>query len=103
LAGFFRETGSGLLLVVRVTPRAGQDRIDGAERRDDGQEVLRIRVRAVPDKGKANSAVIALVAKALGVPNSAVTLESGETARLKTLAVAGDPAVLAAAAAALRA
>jgi uncharacterized protein YggU (UPF0235/DUF167 family) len=56
--------------------------------------VLRIRVKAVPDKGKANAAVIALLAKALGVPKAAVTLVSGDTARLKTVAIAGDPAEL---------
>ena len=51
----------------------------------------------MPDKGKANTAVIALLAKALGVPKSAITVTSGETARLKTLAIAGDgPALVAA-------
>jgi uncharacterized protein YggU (UPF0235/DUF167 family) len=56
--------------------------------------VLRIRVKAVPDKGKANAAVIALLARALGVPKAAVTLVSGDTARLKSVAIAGDPAEL---------
>lgn len=56
--------------------------------------MLRIRVKAVPDKGKANAAVIALLARALGVPKAAVTLVSGDTARLKTVAIAGDPAEL---------
>ena len=63
--------------------------------RDDGSAVIRVRVTAVPDKGKANAAVIVLLAKALGVPKSAISVVSGETARLKTIAVAGDPAVLA--------
>ena len=57
--------------------------------------VLRLRVKAVPDKGKANAAVVALLAKALGVPRSAVSVVSGETARQKTLAVVGDGAALA--------
>jgi hypothetical protein len=64
--------------------------------RDDGSAVLRVRVKAVPDKGKANAAVIAVLAKALGVPKSAVTLISGDTARLKTVEIEGDPAALAA-------
>jgi uncharacterized protein YggU (UPF0235/DUF167 family) len=63
--------------------------------RDDGSAVIRVRVTAVPDKGKANAAAIVLLAKALGVPKSAISVVSGETARLKTIAVAGDPAVLA--------
>lgn len=74
---------------LRVTPNAGRDAIDGAETRDDGSTVLRLRVAAVPDKGKANAAVIALLAKTLGIPKSSVTLVSGETARFKTVLIAG--------------
>lgn len=90
----YRLSPSGLSLFVRVTPNAGRDAIEGVELRDDGSAVLRVRVKAVPDKGKANAAVVALIAKALGVPKSAVSVVSGETARLKTLAVVGDGAAL---------
>ncbi len=92
----WRAAPDGVTLFLRVTPNAGADRIDGPEQRDDGTTVLRLRVKAVPDKGKANAAVIALLAKATGVPKSAVTLVSGDTARLKTLHIAGDSATLAA-------
>jgi uncharacterized protein len=85
----------GVRLRLRVTPNAGIDRIEGTEIRADGSTVLRVRVKAVPDKGKANAAVIALLGKALGVPKSAITLVSGDTARLKTLHISGDPATLA--------
>jgi uncharacterized protein (TIGR00251 family) len=85
----------GLTLHLRVTPNAGIDRIEGFGSRDDGSSVLRVRVRAAPDKGKANAAMIALLAKALGVPKSAVTLVSGETARHKTVRVVGDVTALA--------
>ena len=90
LPGFARLTEAGLILHLRVTPNAGRDTIEGIESRDDGTSVLRIRVRAVPDKGKANAAVIALLAKALGVPKTAMSVTSGETSRMKTVAVAGD-------------
>ncbi|MCS6759201.1 MAG: DUF167 family protein [Candidatus Devosia euplotis] len=72
-------------------PNAGRDAIEGVQMRDDGSAVLRLQVRAVPDKGKANAAVIALLAKVLGVPKSALAVTSGETARLKTLVVTGIP------------
>jgi len=52
--------------------------------------VLRLRVAAVPDKGKANAAVIALLAKALGLPKSALSITAGDTARLKTLRIDAD-------------
>jgi uncharacterized protein (TIGR00251 family) len=93
----YRREPDGLTLHVRVTPNAGADRIEGPEIRDDGGAVLRIRVRAVPDKGKANAAVIALLAKALELPRSAISVVAGETARLKTLRLEGDPDALAAA------
>jgi len=72
-------------LRLRVTPNAGRDAIEGFEFLADGTQVLRLRVAAVPDKGKANAAVIAILAKALGLPKSALQLVAGETARLKTL------------------
>jgi uncharacterized protein (TIGR00251 family) len=89
LPPYARQTEAGLILHLRVTPNAGRDAIDGPETRDDGATVLRLRVAAVPDKGRANAAVIALLAKALGLPKSAITLVSGETSRFKTLRIAG--------------
>lgn len=77
-------------LRLRVTPNAGRDAIEGFERLADGTEVLRVRVAAVPDKGKANAAVIALLAKSLGLPKSALSLVAGETARLKTVSLPDD-------------
>ena len=97
----YRLSPTGLSLFVRVTPNAGRDAIEGVEIRDDGSAVLRLRVKAVPDKGRANAAVIALLSKALGLPKSAITLTSGGTARQKTLALSGDATALAAALAAL--
>ncbi|MDB5528020.1 MAG: hypothetical protein JWR51_1123 [Devosia sp.] len=91
----YRLSPTGLSLFVRVTPNAGRDAIEGVEVRDDGSAVLRLRVKAVPDKGRANAAVIALLAGALGVPKSAITLVSGETARQKTLTIRGDAGALA--------
>jgi uncharacterized protein len=55
----------------------------------DGLSHLKIRVRAVPDKGAANAAVLKLLAKSLGMPKSALELVSGHTARVKTVRVTG--------------
>ena len=68
-------------LAVRVTPKASADRIivEGG--------TVRVHVTAPPDKGKANKAVIALVARSLDIPKSAVELLRGETAREKLLRV----------------
>ena len=85
-----------MTLSLRVTPNAGSDRIEGRELRADGDAVLRLRVAAVPEKGKANAAAVALLAKALGVPKSAIRLVAGETARSKVVEIAGDGPSLAA-------
>jgi uncharacterized protein YggU (UPF0235/DUF167 family) len=91
----------GLEVRVRVTPRGGRDAIDGIEALSNGRRVLKVRVRAVPEDGAANEAVRRLLAKALGLPASAVSLEAGATARLKTFLIAGEAEPLAAALAAL--
>lgn len=57
----------------------------------DGHMRLKVSVTAAPEKGKANKAVIRLIAKTLGVAPGTVEVVQGETARLKTLQIAGDP------------
>lgn len=76
-------------LRVRVTPSGGADRIDGAVRDEDGKLYLKARVRAAPEKGEANAALEKLLAKALGVAKSNVTVERGTTARMKTVVIEG--------------
>lgn len=85
----------GLILRVRVTPKSSKDMVEGLEATAQGP-ALKVRVRAVPDKGAANVAVAETVAEWLGVAKSGVTLVSGSTARVKSLAIAGDGAVLSA-------
>lgn len=76
-------------IAVRVTPRGGRDGVDGWMRDDAGRLVLKVRVAAAAAEGQANAAVIALLAKALGRPKSALALVGGQTARLKRVAVEG--------------
>jgi uncharacterized protein (TIGR00251 family) len=71
-------------ITVRVTPRASRDAVEPG-----AGGVVSVRVTAPPDDGKANAAVCRLVASALGVPKSAVTVVRGHSARVKTLEVDG--------------
>lgn len=73
-------------LIVRVTPRADRNVIVGV-RENDG--VLLLRVSSPLVDGAANKAVVELVADALGIRKSAVTLIGGATAREKRLAIEG--------------
>lgn len=84
-------------LAVRLTPRGGRDRIDGWARDADGRPYLRVRVSAPPVEGAANEALVALIAKTLGRPRSAVMIAAGASARLKILEIEDlDEAALAA-------
>lgn len=87
----------GVALWVRLTPKGGRDALSGVETLADGRAVLKARVRAAPEDGRANDALVALVAEALGAPRRSVTIAAGHTARLKKLFIAGDPARLVAA------
>ncbi|MBZ9797127.1 DUF167 family protein [Mesorhizobium sp. ES1-4] len=91
----YRIRENGIDLFVRLTPKAAMDRIDGVEASADGRSHVKARVRAVPENGAANQALEKMVAKALGVPASAVSVVAGGTARLKTLRIADDPEALA--------
>ena len=90
----WRSTASGVEIALRLTPRGGRDAIDGVEVVSDGRSILKARVRAVPEDGEANRAVERLIAKTLGVPNSAVRVGAGHTSRIKNIAVDGEPSVL---------
>lgn len=61
----------------------------------DGRPLLKLRVSAAAADGAANAAVIALVAKRLKLPKSAVRIASGETARIKRLEIDATEADLA--------
>ena len=87
----------GVALSVRLTPKGGRDAIDGTKILADGRSVLKARVRAAPSEGEANTALLRLLAKAVGVPPRDVALAAGATARIKRLIIAGDPPTLIAA------
>ena len=89
-------TVDGLLLTVRLTPKGGRDEVNGIETLSDGRAVLKARVRALPEDGAANAALVKLIAKVVGIAASRVTVQSGHTSRLKVLKIEGDGADIAA-------
>jgi uncharacterized protein (TIGR00251 family) len=80
----------GVTLVVRLTPRAAKEAIHGLVALPDGRTALAVRVAAPPVEGAANAALVALLAKRLGVRKADITLAAGDTARLKRLVIRGD-------------
>jgi uncharacterized protein len=71
-------------LNVRVSPGSKRDEIVGWR-----EDVLRVRVRAAPEKGKANDALCALIAAATATPKRSVVVERGHTSRDKLVLVNG--------------
>jgi len=71
-------------LKVRVIPGAREDAVPGWR-----EDVLRVKVRAAPERGKANEAVCLLIAAKLGLAPGAVTVARGAGSRDKLLFIEG--------------
>jgi len=76
----------GDMMQVRVTPKASSNSVK-IEERDAGPPLVRVYVTTVPEDGKANDAVIKLLAKKMGVPKSALTIIKGLSSRDKTIRI----------------
>jgi uncharacterized protein (TIGR00251 family) len=84
LPPFLREQPDGVLLAVKLQPRASRNEIGGVL----GEE-LKIKVTAPPVDSAANEALIKLLAEKLDCPKSKVELIRGQTARHKTVKIFG--------------
>ena len=88
------QARDGVILKVRLTPKSSRDAIEGME--DFGGEiVLKARVRAVPEQGRANAALVKLIAVWLKLPPSQVSVTQGGKSRIKHVAIEGDASDLA--------
>lgn len=89
--GPVEATTSGARVRVRVTPKAAREGVGGVVETAGGDAAIKVAVTAAPEDGKANQAVIKLLAKAWGLPKSSLSVVVGPTSREKVLSVAGDP------------
>ena len=90
-------TADGVIVTIKLTPKARSSGIDGVveEPGPEGpRSLLKLRVTEAPESGKANAAMIALLAKAWRRPKRDFTLIAGETSRLKRVHIAGAPQAL---------
>src|SRR5262245_15819604 len=92
LPPFLTVQNDGILLAIKLQPRASRDEITGPL----GNE-LRIKVTAPPVDAAANEALLQLLAEALDCPRNAIQLIRGQTSRHKTIKISGlTPAAIAA-------
>ena len=76
-------------VTVKLTPGAKKNEVVGWEEDLFGKRILKISVTAIPEKGKANKAMIALLSKHWRVPKSAIMIVRGKTSRVKKLEIEG--------------
>tara|TARA_B100001093_G_C26266772_1_gene775128 strand:- start:245 stop:520 length:276 start_codon:yes stop_codon:yes gene_type:complete len=74
-------------ITIRLTPNAKQNKIIGWEEDLLGEKTLKVQVTAIPEKGKANKALITLLSKTWKIPKSDITIIRGETSRTKILKI----------------
>jgi uncharacterized protein (TIGR00251 family) len=91
-----RRKPDGIGFTLRLTPKGGRDAVDGWGRDANGALVLKARVSAPPEDGKANAALVSLLATVFAVPRSAVTITAGASARTKRIQIGGDRQTLSA-------
>jgi len=78
------------IVAIRVSPRSARPGIGGWREGADGREELEVKVAEAPADGAANEAVVRLLAKALGISRSELTIISGATSRHKRIAIPFD-------------
>ncbi|BEJ17857.1 hypothetical protein CspHIS471_0701250 [Cutaneotrichosporon sp. HIS471] len=92
----WRALPTGIALRVRATPRSSTNAVRGLVDLPGEGTAVSVATTAPPADGAANKNITAILAKALGVPKSAVRVVAGATGRLKRVEVDGDATALAA-------
>ncbi|MDH3595933.1 MAG: DUF167 family protein [Rhodospirillales bacterium] len=90
----FSSSTTGLRVALRLQPGARRAGVEGLGELADGTVVLKVRVTEPPEGGKANTALVKLLAKTWKLPKTTIGIVAGHGQRQKTLLISGDPAVL---------
>ncbi len=89
-----RRAENGCLLDVRLTPGASRSGAGSVYIDANGRPRLKIRVTAIPEKGKANAALIKLLAKSLKKGKTEFEIVAGKQDRDKSVLIIGDPGLV---------
>lgn len=81
-------------VAVRLTPRARADRLVGIARLGDGAPILKVWVTAPPAEGRANDALLQLLAKEWGLARRDLAIVGGQKNRSKIVRIAGETSLL---------
>lgn len=75
------------LISLHVTPKSAKNEVVGWISGADGKPVLKVKIAAPPEDGKANAELIKFLAKQWGIPKSALSIAGGQTSRYKLLKI----------------
>lgn len=84
MSPYLQETKDGVILTVKVQPRASRNEVVGIH-----GDALKVRITAPPVEGVANMQLLTVLAKKLGVPKGRLALRIGSASRLKCVAIQG--------------
>lgn len=90
----FEAAAGGVRVAVRLSPKASRAGVAGMALDADGRAYVKLRVTAPAQDGKANAALLKLLAKEWGLARSSLRIASGEHDRRKSIHLAGDPPLL---------
>ena len=85
MSELFELHKKGLMIRVRISPNSSSCAVNGVMEAADGTKLLKISLKSVPEKGKANKELIDFLAQKMRIPKIDIELVSGETQRVKTL------------------
>jgi uncharacterized protein (TIGR00251 family) len=91
---FYQKTHNGIKIHLKVTPNAQKNHICDIILDALGRKSLHIRLKAIPEYGKANKELIRFLAKELNIPQADIELVAGEASRFKVVLVKGNADVL---------
>ena len=89
--GPLSPTSDGVRVAIRLTPRAKVDRVIAVAAAAGGRQVLKASVTQPPAKGRANEALLRLLASLWQLPRRDLAIVAGATNRDKTVQITGDP------------
>lgn len=84
---YYHHDKAGVILHLKVTPNASKNEICGVITGANDQQFLKVKVTAVPDKGKANKVLLKFLAKEWGISPASIEIISGKTASIKKIMV----------------
>ncbi len=90
----FEPHKKGLMIRVRISPNSSSCAVNGVMDSADGSKLLKISLKSVPEKGKANKELIDFLAQKMRIPKIDIELVSGETQRVKKILLYGDAKAL---------